>query len=121
MKYFCATGLIGGVRKRIAFLRTPQGSSAAPTLWGRVAALLMRLGVGLHNLALGDYQWCFTSRDLESEEDEGWEKVRTLQHLGAFGSPLTPHIILHYYSSNLTYIASVFVTRTKIYNVSTDC
>ena len=87
----------------------------------RDAALLMRLGVGLHNLALGDYQWCFTSRDLESEEDEGWEKVRTLQHLGAFGSPLTPHIILHYYSSNLTYIASVFVTRTKIYNVSTDC
>ena len=31
------------MRKWIAFLRTPQGSSAAPTLWGRVAALLMRL------------------------------------------------------------------------------
>jgi len=43
MKYFCATGLIWGVRKWIAFMRTPQGSSAAPTLWGRVAALLMRL------------------------------------------------------------------------------
>ena len=31
------------MRKWIAFLRAPQGSSAAPTLWGRVAALLMRL------------------------------------------------------------------------------
>ena len=38
-KYYCATGLIHGVRKWIAFLRAPQGSSAAPTLWGRVDAL----------------------------------------------------------------------------------
>ena len=42
-KYYCATGLIRGLCKWIAFLRAPQGSSAAPTLWGRVAALLMRL------------------------------------------------------------------------------
>jgi hypothetical protein len=43
LRYYCATGLIHGIRKWIAFLRAPQGSSAAPTLWGRVAALLMRL------------------------------------------------------------------------------
>ena len=42
-KYFCATGLTNGDRKRFAFQRAAQGSSAAPTLWGRLAALLMRL------------------------------------------------------------------------------
>lgn len=42
-QFFCATGLIGGKRKCIAFLRVPQGSAAAPTLWGRLAVLVMRL------------------------------------------------------------------------------
>ena len=42
-KFFCAKGRIRGKVKFFAFLRAPQGSSAAPTLWGRVAALLMRL------------------------------------------------------------------------------
>ena len=36
-KYFCATGLIGGQRKFIAFQRAPQGTSVAPTLWVRLA------------------------------------------------------------------------------------
>ena len=35
--------MIRGLRKWIAFLRAPQGASASPTLWGRVAALLSRL------------------------------------------------------------------------------
>ena len=35
--------LIVGRRKRIAFQRPAQGSAAAPTLWGRLAALVMRL------------------------------------------------------------------------------
>ena len=42
-KHFCATGLIAGRRKWIAFQRTAQGSTAAPTLWGRLAGLVMRL------------------------------------------------------------------------------
>ena len=42
-KYFCVTGLINGERKWIAFQRAAQGSSAAPTLWGRLAAQVMRL------------------------------------------------------------------------------
>ena len=42
-KYYCATGLIDGKRKWIVFLRAAQGSAAGPTLWGRVAALVMRL------------------------------------------------------------------------------
>ena len=42
-KYFCATGLIGGKRKYFTFLRAAQGSSAAGTLWARLAALVMRL------------------------------------------------------------------------------
>ena len=42
-KHFCATGLIEGKRKWIAFQRVAQGSAVAPTLWGRLAALVMRL------------------------------------------------------------------------------
>ena len=42
-KYFCAIGLIGGLRKWISFQRAPQGSAVGPTLWGRLAALIMRL------------------------------------------------------------------------------
>ena len=42
-KYFCAKGLINGKRKIIAFQRAAQGSSAAPTLWGRLAALVCRI------------------------------------------------------------------------------
>ena len=40
---FCATGLMDGKRKRIAFQRAAEGSAAAPTLWGKLAALVMRL------------------------------------------------------------------------------
>ena len=39
-KYFCTKGLTNGERKRFAFQRAVQGSSQ---LWGRLAALLMRL------------------------------------------------------------------------------
>ena len=42
-KRVCATGLIDGKRKWIAFQSAAQGSAAAPTLWGRLAALVMRL------------------------------------------------------------------------------
>ena len=41
--HFCATGFIDGHRKWIASQRAAQGSTAAPTLWGRLAALVMRL------------------------------------------------------------------------------
>lgn len=42
-RYFCATGRIRRQKRYIAFLRAAQGSSAAGTLWARLAALLMRL------------------------------------------------------------------------------
>ena len=42
-KHFCDIGLIDEKRKWIAFQRAAQGSAAAPTLWGRLAALIMRL------------------------------------------------------------------------------
>ncbi len=43
LRFFCVTSLIKGVRKYMAFLRAAQGSRAAPLLWARLAALLMRL------------------------------------------------------------------------------
>ena len=43
LRFFCATAIIQRKRKYMAFLRAAQGSAAAPTLWGRLAALLMRL------------------------------------------------------------------------------
>lgn len=39
----CAAGLVNGKRKLLAFLRAAQGSLAAGTLWGPLAALVMRL------------------------------------------------------------------------------
>jgi len=42
-KYFCATLIIKGKRKRLAFLRAAQGSTNAGLLWGRLAAVIMRL------------------------------------------------------------------------------
>ena len=42
-KHLCAKGLIKGQRKCIAFQQAAQGSTAAPTLWGRLVALVMRL------------------------------------------------------------------------------
>ena len=49
-KYFCCTGLIHGRRKWVVFLRAAQGSAAGPTLWNRVAALVMRLTQSLFNV-----------------------------------------------------------------------
>jgi len=43
MKYFCATAKIKGKRKYLAFLRAAQGSTNAGLLWGRLAAVTMRL------------------------------------------------------------------------------
>ncbi len=43
LRFFCATSLIDQIRKYIVFLRAAQGSRAAPLLWARLAALLMRL------------------------------------------------------------------------------
>jgi hypothetical protein len=43
LRFFCATSVIKGVRKYMSFLRAAQGSRAAPLLWARLAALLMRL------------------------------------------------------------------------------
>ena len=54
-KFFCASGLIGGKRKWIAFLRAAQGSSAAPTLWGRLVALVMRLTQSLFDPNAADW------------------------------------------------------------------
>lgn len=42
-KYFCATAKIKSKRKCMAFLRSAQGSTNAGLLWGRLAALVMRL------------------------------------------------------------------------------
>jgi len=42
-KYFCATAKIRGKRKYLSFLRAPQGSTNSGLLWGRLAALIMRL------------------------------------------------------------------------------
>ena len=46
-KYFCATAKIKGKRKYLAFLRAPQGSTNSGLLWGRLAALVMRLSQSL--------------------------------------------------------------------------
>ena len=46
-RYFCATATIRGKKRWIAFLRTAQGSTNAPTSWARVAALVMRLTQGM--------------------------------------------------------------------------
>ena len=46
-KYFCASATIKNKKRWIAFLRTAQGSTNAPTSWARVAALVMRLTQGL--------------------------------------------------------------------------
>jgi hypothetical protein len=43
LRFFCATSLIQRVRKYMVFLRAAQGSRAAPLLWARLAALVMRL------------------------------------------------------------------------------
>ena len=42
-RFYCATAILKGKRNKLAFLRTVQGSSNAPTLWGRLTALIMRL------------------------------------------------------------------------------
>ena len=41
--YFCATAKIKGKRKYLAFLPAAQGSTNAGLLWGRLAAVNMRL------------------------------------------------------------------------------
>ena len=46
-RFFCATTVLKGRRRYLAFTRAEQGSSNAPTLWGRVAALIMRLSQSL--------------------------------------------------------------------------
>jgi hypothetical protein len=43
LRFFCVTSLIRSVRKYMVLLRAAQGSRAAPLLWARLAALLMRL------------------------------------------------------------------------------
>ena len=43
LRFFCVTSLIKSIRKYMAFLRAAQGSRAAPLLWAKLAALLMRL------------------------------------------------------------------------------
>ena len=50
-KIFCPTAGLKGKRKYLAFLRAPQGSSNAPTLWCRVAALIMRLTQAIYDPA----------------------------------------------------------------------
>ena len=42
-KYFCATAILRGKRRYLAFLRVAQGSPLAPLLWCRVAALIVTL------------------------------------------------------------------------------
>ena len=46
-RFFCASTKIDGQRKYIAFNRVAQGSANGPNLWGRVAALIMRLSQAL--------------------------------------------------------------------------
>lgn len=48
-KYFCATAKIIGKRKYLAFLQAAQGSTNAGRLWGRLAALTMRLTQSLYS------------------------------------------------------------------------
>jgi hypothetical protein len=43
LRFFCVTALINSIRKYMVLLRAAQGSRAAPLLWARLAALLMRL------------------------------------------------------------------------------
>lgn len=50
-RFYCATAPLNGKRKYQAFLRAPQGSSTAPTLWTRVAALIMRLTQAIYDPA----------------------------------------------------------------------
>ena len=42
-RFFCATAIIKGRRKFLAFLRAVQGSANAPMLWARQGALIMRM------------------------------------------------------------------------------
>lgn len=49
--FYCATATLKGKRKYLGFRRAPQGSSSAPTLWGRVAALIMRLTQAIYDPA----------------------------------------------------------------------
>jgi hypothetical protein len=43
LRFFCVTSIIQNIRKFMVLLRAAQGSRAAPLLWARLAALLMRL------------------------------------------------------------------------------
>ena len=56
-RFYCATATLRGTRKYLAFLRAAQGISNAPTLWGRRAALVMRLTQALFDLAEVNLMW----------------------------------------------------------------
>ncbi len=75
-RFFTATAILGGQRKFIAFLRAAQGSRAAPLLWARVAALVMRLTQSLFSPE--DFRlMCFVDDPLAVIAGTPWErKVR---------------------------------------------